>query len=140
MIDNLFVPVLVFITILSVSIGFIVLNEILRALPFQINIGWLNSAFVIVLYIVYFGVPIAAIILSLLSGGTGLLLALSFFLLVFNVFISYILKGVIIDFVNSYPALQNLFSDQILATLIEFYPFFMFLFGVAIIMSQFIAK
>ncbi|MCX7881594.1 MAG: hypothetical protein N2482_03765, partial [Patescibacteria group bacterium] len=132
MIDNLFIPVLVFLTILSVSIGFIVLNEILTALPFQINIGWLNSAFIIVLYIIYFGVPIAAIILSLLSGGTGLLLVLSFFLLVFNVFISYILKGVIIDFVNSYPALQNLFSDQILATLIEFYPFFMFLFGVAI--------
>lgn len=140
MIDSLFVPVLIFVVILSVCIGFIVLNEILASLPFQINIGWLNTAFVIVMYIVYFGIPIAAIILSLLSGGSSLLLVLSFFLLVFNVFISYILKGVIIDFVNSYPALQNLFSDQTLAILIEFYPFLMFLFGVAIIMTQFIVR
>jgi hypothetical protein len=141
MIDILFAPL----AVLVIGIILFVILEIylnlsdafssLFALPKE-SIG---NTVLYVFYAVYFGIPIAGIILSLLVGSHPVFMVLGIIFLIFGVFLSGIYKQI---FVQVLPSLNETYnfvsSNTVVSSLIDYYPFVMLLTGMGILIAQFI--
>lgn len=143
MIDSLYIPVFIAILIIVLFFGIFIATQIFQTLPLEqetknSSLENIKNAGKIFFYIVYFGFPVASIILALISGGSNLMLIFSLFLLIINVFLSSLMKNIIISsFEGIEEVKQFISSDAVMSKLIEFYPIIMFVFGLIVIFAQF---
>ncbi len=146
-IDVIYIPILIF----ALLIGLFIVFQIMKSLetPFQ-NVG-INVTSTIIrttfnyldyfVLAIFFGLPVFAIILALISGGETILFPIALILLIISVLINSILRDAIVEIIKNLEYIYNWYSkSQITQTLISYYPFIMFVFGMTIIIVQFAFK
>lgn len=146
MIDTMFIPILVIFIILIACVGIFILHEVSNAFvnanvnpDYFSNLSGLDTGATYFIYAVYFGLPVVGIILAFYSGRNILFAIASVGLLAINLFVFGILKDVFVRLLPSLGAAYTLFSNNaILSSLIEYYPFIMFVFGAIAIAAQFL--
>lgn len=146
LVDALFIPVIIAVLIIGIIISIFLFNTLSSAfynatnLQVFANTKTIENSLVYLIIAIYFALPVASIFLAVLYGSEPVFAILSLALLVINVFLSAIMKDVIVSFVNALSYLNAVKENYIISILIEYYPFIMFIFGLMIIASQFIFK
>jgi hypothetical protein len=146
MIDALYIPILVGIFILIAAVIYEVFYNVSSALGTATGLGFFtnfsawNSIFSFLIIAVYFGLPIVGMVLSYLSGIHPIFLPFGIVLIIASVFIFGIMQGVILELIPNFSnAYAFISSNTILSKLVQYYPLIMAVFGILIIMLQFLA-
>jgi len=143
-IDALFFPVIAFcFLILLVAILF-VYNTVTSGINTNLNqtSGFtfpypnLDRIFAYLFIAIYFGIPLCGIILAYLSGGNPIFGIFGIFLLIFSIFISGILKGVIVEILPSFESSSAFINNWVIAMIVDNFAIFALLFGIMILIIQ----
>lgn len=146
-IDTIFITATIFlaiiITLVSISIFNMFFNQYSQFDPNNKILekrDVLNNVFVSALFLIIFGLPLAAIVLALFFGSNPAILPIAIIFLFITVFLSAIFKDVIIDVANALPETNTIKFNTIFATFVEYYPFIVFVIGIIIVIAQLINK
>lgn len=144
MIDTIWVGVLVFFFLIlslvlieilaSISVGFSSIG-----LEFFSGYEKLRDSLGYFFLGIYFGIPIAGIVASYLVGSEPIFLIPAVSFLIISVLIFGILKATSIELIKALPNTFNFVANnKILSYALDYYPFIMFLFGIGILLAQFL--
>ncbi|MEM3062677.1 MAG: hypothetical protein QW303_03915 [Nitrososphaerota archaeon] len=144
-IDVIYVPVIVAVVVISIAVIAMIYFSVTGALAPTIDFfnnaelsNTMSNVFLTLIYAIYFGFPIVAIILAFISGSHPIFIPISIVFLFISVLISGIMKIILMNVVDEIPYVSTLFSESVPSSLIEYYPFIMFVFGLLIIFSQYL--
>ncbi len=152
MIDVMYIGIAIFILLMSLIVVFEIIPPLaqefqnlginLNTSIFNITSQGLQKVMSIYDYLllgIFFGIPIAAIILAIIAGGIEFLLPLAIILLIISVLINAIFKDALLNLIQQTTYLKQYYSERpIIQYLITYFPLIIAIFGFIIIIAQFI--
>lgn len=147
LIDTMYVPFAVFFLIIAICVTAFVYFSISEALSADIpffasaeTAETMSNVFIALIYAVYFGLPIVAIILAFLNKSHPVFIVVAISFLLVSVLLSAVAKFILVKIIETFPYVPALFESGITSLLIEYYPFIMFVFAILIIIAQFVRE
>lgn len=139
-IDTLFVPIMVILIILALFIIIEInerLGEVFNTSGVIYEYSAISKGIIYVIYGVYFGLPLAALILAFFVKSNIGLLIIAVPLLAVDVLLYGIMQGVMVEILPNFTkAMGYLAENELLINFIQFYPIIMFLLSVVLIIVQ----
>jgi len=142
MIDSIFIPVVIFLVIISFWVSALILlnvSDALSFIPFFQNLKAMQDALAYSLIAIYFGIPITSVALALASGSHPSLVFLVIPLIIISGILGVVLKETIANLIQSENSVLQWFNSySFLPPLVQYFPFFMVVFSAIIIIAQFV--
>lgn len=144
LVDIVFIPVMIFVLILSIVVILEISHSISKNMENQIPImanlqQGVEKGTIYLIYGIYFGIPLVGVILAYMFGSEPILLPIGLVFLFVGVFLFGLFKGILLEFIPNFSHVYQLFSGNLmLSKMVEYYPFIMFLFGVMMMVAQFV--